>query len=70
MEAILPRLRRVLPDDTVIAADMTEMSYLANEVFPVGKPRCWLHPMGFGTLGYACRPPSGRGSAAPSGRSP
>ena len=53
MEAILPRLRRVLPDDTIIAADMTEMSYLANEVFPVSRPRCWLHPMGFGTLGYA-----------------
>ena len=53
MEAILPRLRRVLPNDTIIAADMTEMSYLANEVFPVSEPRCWLHPMGFGTLGYA-----------------
>ena len=53
MEAILPCLRRALPDDTVIVADMTEMSYLANEVFPVGRPRCWLHPMGFGTLGYA-----------------
>ena len=53
MDAILPRLRRVLPDDTIIAADMTEMSYLANEVFPMGRPRCWLHPMGFGTLGYA-----------------
>ena len=53
MEVILPRLRRVLPDDTIIAADMTEMSYLANEVFPVRRPRCWLHPMGFGTLGYA-----------------
>ena len=53
MEAILPRLRGVLPEDTIIAADMTEMSYLANEVFPVRMPRCWLHPMGFGTLGYA-----------------
>ena len=53
MEAILSRLRRVLPDDTIIAADMTEMAYLANEVFPVGRPRSWLHPMGFGTLGYA-----------------
>ena len=53
MEDILPRLRRVLPDDTIIAADMTEMSYLANEVFPTRRPRCWLHPMGFGTLGYA-----------------
>ena len=53
MESVLPRLRRVLPDDTIIAADMTEMSYLANEVFPVRRPRCWLHPMGFGTLGYA-----------------
>ena len=53
MEVILARLRRVLPDDTIIAADMTEMAYLANEVFPVRRPRSWLHPMGFGTLGYA-----------------
>ena len=53
MEVILARLRRVLPDDTIIAADMTEMAYLANEVFPVRTPRSWLHPMGFGTLGYA-----------------
>ena len=53
MEVILARLRRILPDDTIIAADMTEMAYLANEVFPVRRPRSWLHPMGFGTLGYA-----------------
>lgn len=53
MKNLLASLRQVLPADTIIAADMTEMAYLANEVFPVSQPRSWLHPMGFGTLGYA-----------------
>ena len=53
MRDLLARVRQALPPDTIIAADMTEIAYLANEVFPVSRPRSWLHPMGFGTLGYA-----------------
>ena len=53
MRALLACLRDVLPGETILAADMSEIAYLANEVFPVRRPRSWLHPMGFGTLGYA-----------------
>ncbi len=31
---------------------MTQIAYVANEVFPVYVPRTWLHPVGFGTLGF------------------
>jgi 5-guanidino-2-oxopentanoate decarboxylase len=46
-------IRESLPEDTVIASDMTQIAYAANEVFPISKPRTWLHPTGFGTLGFA-----------------
>jgi 5-guanidino-2-oxopentanoate decarboxylase len=46
-------IRDALPEDTVIASDMTQIAYAANDVFPVSRPRTWLHPVGFGTLGFA-----------------
>lgn len=50
---VLAAMRRALPAETVIASDMTQLAYSANEVFALDHPRCWLHPVGFGTLGYA-----------------
>jgi 5-guanidino-2-oxopentanoate decarboxylase len=50
---ILQVIRDSLPPETVIASDMTQIAYAANQVFPVSMPRTWLHPVGFGTLGYA-----------------
>ena len=50
---VLKVIRDHLPEDTVIASDMTQIAYAANEVFPVYYPRTWLHPVGFGTLGFA-----------------
>ncbi len=50
---VLSVIRDSLPDETVIASDMTQIAYAANEVFPVNNPRTWLHPVGFGTLGFA-----------------
>lgn len=46
-------IRDSLPAETVIASDMTQIAYAANEIFPVSHPRTWLHPVGFGTLGFA-----------------
>jgi 5-guanidino-2-oxopentanoate decarboxylase len=46
-------IRESLPEDTVITTDMTQIAYAANEIFPVSQPRSWLHPVGFGTLGFA-----------------
>jgi 5-guanidino-2-oxopentanoate decarboxylase len=50
---VLTIIRDNLPEETVIASDMTQIAYAANEIFPVYNPRTWLHPVGFGTLGYA-----------------
>ena len=51
--AVLDAIRAGLPEDAFIATDMTQIAYTGNHAFPVDHPRCWLHPVGFGTLGYA-----------------
>lgn len=51
--ALLDRLRDALPDDAVVVSDMTQIAYSGNLCFPARQPRGWLHPVGFGTLGYA-----------------
>jgi 5-guanidino-2-oxopentanoate decarboxylase len=60
LEKVLAVIRAALPEDTVICSDMTQIAYAANEVFPVSVPRSWLHPVGFGTLGFAL--PAGIGA--------
>jgi 5-guanidino-2-oxopentanoate decarboxylase len=49
---ILHVIRESLPSETVIASDMTQIAYAANITFPVMQPRTWIHPVGFGTLGF------------------
>jgi thiamine pyrophosphate-dependent acetolactate synthase large subunit-like protein len=60
IHAVLTVIREALPRQTVIASDMTQIAYLANQVFEVYEPRTWLHPVGFGTLGFAL--PAGIGA--------
>jgi 5-guanidino-2-oxopentanoate decarboxylase len=50
---VLSVIRDHLPEDAVITSDMTQIAYAANEIFPVYNPRTWIHPVGFGTLGFA-----------------
>ena len=50
---MLDVIRASLPRETVVVSDMTQIAYAANEVFPMYSPRTWLHPTGFGTLGFA-----------------
>jgi len=50
---VLDALRAALPEDGIVVTDMTQIAYTANYHFPVSQPRCWFHPVGFGTLGYA-----------------
>jgi 5-guanidino-2-oxopentanoate decarboxylase len=57
---ILQALQAVLPERTRVAADMTQLGYSANYLLPVSGPRRWLHPTGYGTLGYAL--PAGIGA--------
>jgi len=50
---VLDAIRSVLPTDAFVATDMTQIAYTGNAGFPVDRPRCWFHPSGFGSLGYA-----------------
>jgi 5-guanidino-2-oxopentanoate decarboxylase len=51
--AVIAVLRRHLPESTRVYTDMTQLSYTGNVHFPVESPRLWIHPAGYGTLGYA-----------------
>ena len=53
LSKILNVIRDALPPETVVVSDMTQIAYAANEIFPMYSPRTWLHPSGFGTLGFA-----------------
>jgi 5-guanidino-2-oxopentanoate decarboxylase len=50
---VLDALRAALPEDGMVASDMTQIAYTANCHFICRRPRTWFHPLGFGTLGYA-----------------
>jgi 5-guanidino-2-oxopentanoate decarboxylase len=50
---VLDAMRAALPKDGIVVSDMTQIAYTANHYFPCEEPRCWFHPCGFGTLGYA-----------------
>jgi acetolactate synthase-1/2/3 large subunit/5-guanidino-2-oxopentanoate decarboxylase len=46
-------LREVLPPETLIYSDMTQLAYAARSGWDMAHPAAWHHPNGFGTLGYA-----------------
>ena len=57
---MLEVIRASLPRETIVCSDMTQIAYVANEVFPVYEPHTWIHPVGFGTLGFGV--PAGIGA--------
>lgn len=57
---LLNRLREILPADTIIAGDITQLVYTGSFTFPVEQPRLWHYPAGFCTLG--CGLPNGIGA--------
>ena len=59
-KAILERIAKALPANAFIASDMTQLAYTANYLYPSQAPRGWLHPTGYGTLGYGV--PAGIGA--------
>jgi 5-guanidino-2-oxopentanoate decarboxylase len=65
LRKVLTCIRSTLPRDTIIASDMTQIAYAANEIFDMDVPRSWLHPVGFGTLGFALPAAIGAKLAAP-----
>ncbi|MBT8766463.1 5-guanidino-2-oxopentanoate decarboxylase [Metapseudomonas boanensis] len=59
-QAILDRIAAVLPANAFISTDMTQLAYTGNYAFASRAPRSWLHPTGYGTLGYGL--PAGIGA--------
>lgn len=51
-QAILDRVAAELPANAFISTDMTQLAYTGNYAFASRAPRSWLHPTGYGTLGY------------------
>jgi 5-guanidino-2-oxopentanoate decarboxylase len=65
---VLATIRNALPEDAVVASDMTQIAYAGNIIFPMNTPRTWLHPVGFGTLGFGL--PAGIGAKFGVGKKP
>lgn len=42
-----------LPSETMIFTDMTTIAYAGNYLYPATTKGRWIHPAGFGSLGYA-----------------
>jgi acetolactate synthase I/II/III large subunit len=58
-------LRRVLPADAIIAADVTRLGYILMSEFPLDRPRCFLHPAGSVAMGYGIPAALGAKAAFP-----
>ncbi|MBV7575283.1 5-guanidino-2-oxopentanoate decarboxylase [Pseudomonas sp. PDM32] len=59
-QAILERIAVELPENAFISTDMTQLAYTGNYAFDSLAIRSWLHPTGYGTLGYGL--PAGIGA--------
>jgi acetolactate synthase-1/2/3 large subunit len=49
---LLGPMRRALPTDTIFAVDVTRLGYIIMAQFPLAKPRTFLHPAGYVSMGY------------------
>ena len=63
--ALCGAIRAGLPEDAIIIADMTQLSYTGSFAMPVARPGTWIHPAGFCTLGCAMPMAIGAKIAAP-----
>ncbi len=62
---VLGALRRALPDDAIVAADITRLGYIVLADFPLSSPRTFLHPAGAVAMGYALPAALGAKTAFP-----
>ena len=65
MMDILLAIRDMLPEDGILSVDMTGAAYVGLSEFPAYCPRSFLHPVGFGTLGFALPAAIGAKLASP-----
>ncbi len=62
---VLEALGAALAPDRIVAADSTQLAYVANHLMPVTAGRSWLMPIGFGSLGCGLPMAIGAKIAAP-----
>ena len=62
---LMSPLRRALPRNAIIAADITRLSYMMLADFPVYEPRTFLHPAGYVAMGYGLPAALGAKAACP-----
>ena len=53
MQRIFAAFRAALPQDGVLVTDMTSPAYVGLSEYPARAPRTFMHPVGYGTLGFA-----------------
>lgn len=58
-------LRRALPPDTIISADVTRLAYILMAKYPLESPRSFLHPAGAVAMGYGLPAALGAKAAFP-----
>ncbi len=58
-------LRRALPRDAIVVADITRLAYILLAEFPVYEPRTFLHPAGFVAMGFGLPAALGAKAALP-----
>lgn len=62
---VVPVLRRTLPRDAIVAADVTRLAYILMTDLPLESPRSFLHPAGSVAMGYALPAALGAKAAIP-----
>jgi acetolactate synthase-1/2/3 large subunit len=62
---LLGPMRRALPRDAIIVADVTRLAYMMMADFPIYEPRTFLHPAGFVSMGYGIPAALGAKAALP-----
>eukprot|EP00401_Gymnodinium_catenatum_P074257 CAMPEP_0117600214 /NCGR_PEP_ID=MMETSP0784-20121206/76365_1 /TAXON_ID=39447 /ORGANISM="" /LENGTH=582 /DNA_ID=CAMNT_0005402825 /DNA_START=54 /DNA_END=1802 /DNA_ORIENTATION=+ len=65
MRSILSVLRRVLPEEAIVTADVCRLSYVALSLFATYAPRNFLYPAGTNPLGFALPAAIGASLARP-----
>lgn len=64
LDLITP-LRRVLPPDAIVSADVTRLAYVVMAGMPLDRPRTFLHPAGSVAMGYGIPAALGAKAAFP-----
>lgn len=59
---VLTEIKKALPDNVCVFSDMTQLAYTAIAYLPLQQSNSWMHPNGYGTLGYALPAAIGAGT--------